>query len=153
MCLVALRLLVCLHNYFSGRECEEVHAQISQAQEWELARLQTERDSPLAERRDVFTAHDVWVHIKHVTRCSLIASGWRAFSQHRRVRRRRRSWSDTHTQTDTHTHNGSSQTWQTLRWQRKVPNVYVRGSVCEGNNRSASKWNTDWNWNRTVLRP
>lgn len=50
---------VCLHNCFSGCERKEVHVQISQAQEQELARLQTERDSPLAQRRDVFTAHDV----------------------------------------------------------------------------------------------
>lgn len=159
MCLVALRLLVCLHNCFSGCECEEVHVQLSQAQEWELAQFQTARDSPLAERRDVFTAHDVWVHIKHVTRCSLIASGWRAFSQHHWVRRRRRriihckhahahTHTQTHTHADAHTHTTHAdihthimaQTWQTPRWQRKVANVYVRGVFVKETIETPAHW-------------
>lgn len=44
-----------------------------------LEHFQTEQDLPLAESRDVFTVHYVWVHIKHVTRCSLIASGEAGF--------------------------------------------------------------------------
>lgn len=44
-----------------------------------LELFQTEQDLPLAESRDVFTVHYVWVHIKHVTRCSLIASGEAVF--------------------------------------------------------------------------
>lgn len=40
-----------------------------------------EADLALAEHRDVFTAHYVWVHIKHAARRPLIVSGEAAFWQ------------------------------------------------------------------------
>lgn len=40
-----------------------------------------DRETQSAERKDVFTAHYVWVHIKHATSCSLIVSGEAHFWQ------------------------------------------------------------------------
>lgn len=53
----------------------------------------------------------------HFLNTTVWRGGGKTHCKHTRTQR------DTHT----HTHNGSSQTWQTLRWQRKLPDVYVRG--------------------------